>query len=199
MHPIDDYIGDFKPKGELEKDVYSLLHNHNHDHTFTHFKAVAAKAVELAQQCGGDAAKAETAAWLHDISAIIPNDKRIEVARALDIEVLPVEEQLPMIIHQKLSAAISRHSFGVTDEETLSGVGCHTTLKADASLTDKLVFVADKIAWDQEGTPPYIEELNKGLERSIDKAALAYLNYIYDHATILHPWAKEAREQLLGL
>ena len=199
MYPLDDYIGDFRPTGELEKDVYTLLHNHDHDHTFTHVKAVAAKALELAQHFGGDADKAETAAWLHDISAIIPNDKRIEVARALDIEVLSVEEQLPMIIHQKLSAAISRYSFGVTDEEILSGVGCHTTLKANASLTDKLVFVADKIAWDQEGTPPYIAELNAGLERSIDKAALAYLEYLFEHATVLHPWAKEAREQLLGL
>lgn len=201
-NPLEKYVGNFKASGELESDVKTLLLSHNHKHTYHHVKAVAAKAVELAERFGGDTAKSETAAWLHDISAIVPNHERIEASKALGLTVLPKEESFPMIIHQKLSVPISREVFGITNMEVLSAMGCHTTLKAKASLTDKIVFVADKIAWDQAGTPPYIEELEAGLERSIDAAALAYLDYLWrlrGQLRVVHPWVIEARNHLKGI
>ncbi len=97
---------------------------------------------------------------------------------------------------------IAKHAFAVPDGEVLSAIACHTTLKANASLTDKIVFVADKIAWDQTGTPPYLKEVLEGLDTSIDSAALAYLDYLWhlrDKLRVLHPWAVEARNYLLKL
>jgi hypothetical protein len=63
--------------------------------------------------------------------------------------------------------------FGVADEGILSAVGCHTTLRAGASPLDKVVFVADKIAWDQAGPPPFLADLQAGLDRSRDHGARA--------------------------
>lgn len=200
INPLDKYIGAFTTSGVLESDVKTLLLQHGHEHTYQHVKAVAKTATELASRFGGSAAKSETAAWLHDISAIVPKQERIQVARALGLEVLPEEEQFPMIIHQKLSVPISRGVFGVNDPDVLAAVECHTTLRAKASLTEKIVFVADKIAWDQSGTPPYVSKLNAGLEHSIDAAALAYLDYLWqrrDELRVLHPWAIEARSDLV--
>lgn len=201
-NPLSKYIGEFQPMGNVASDVRTLLLQQGHERTYLHVKGVAVKAVALAKQFGGDASKTEAAAWLHDISAIIPNQERIGVARALSLEVLPEEERFPMIIHQKLSATISRGIFGITDNEVLTAIACHTTLKADASLTDKIVFVADKIAWDQSGTPPYLSEIKVGLGQSIDAAALAYLDYLWgmrDSLRVLHPWAVEARLHLMGV
>ncbi|MEM7738393.1 MAG: bis(5'-nucleosyl)-tetraphosphatase (symmetrical) YqeK, partial [Deinococcota bacterium] len=193
--PLDNYIGHFKASGKLENDVKTLLLQHNHDHTYHHVKAVVEKAIELAHQFHGNVAKSATAAWLHDISAIIPHYERVDVAKALGLTVLPEEERFPMIIHQKLSVPISKQVFSVNDPAVLSAIECHTTLKAHASLTDKIVFVADKIAWDQAGTPPYINELQRGLEHSIDAAALAYLNYLWslrDQLRVVHPWVMQS-------
>ena len=80
------------------------------------------------------------------------------------------EKQFPMILHQKLSVVIAREIFHVTDPQVLSSIGCHTTLKAGASRLDKVVFLADKIAWDQDGDPAYLHEMRAALDQSLDAA-----------------------------
>src|SRR5690606_20739542 len=113
--------------------------------TAKHSKDVAEKARELADHFNADANKAEIAGWLHDISAVFPSSERANIARELGLEVLPEEDIFPMIIHQKLSVVLACELFGVADSEILNAIGCHTTLKRDANLLDKVVFVADKI------------------------------------------------------
>ncbi len=191
--------GDLELTGQLLKDVSRFLAQHGHAHTATHSARVAAQARGLAERFGVSASQAEAAGWLHDISAVIPNEKRVRVALDHGIEVLPEEELLPMIVHQKLSALLARDLFGVADADVLSAVGCHTTLKVDASPLDKVVFVADKIAWDQEGRPPYLTELVTALDGSLDEAAFVYLNYLWkrrDTLPVLHPWVVAAHRQL---
>lgn len=190
----------FTPTGNVRKDATNFLVQYGHAVTAGHCSSVANKAREIAKQFSADETKSEMAAWLHDISAVIPNDERILLARENGIKVLPEEEKLPMIIHQKLSRLIAREVFDVEDQEILSAIECHTTLKANASSLDKVVFVADKIAWDQEGKPPYIIQILQALEHSLDAAALVYLDYLWQQKEtlpVLHPWVVEARASLL--
>ncbi|MCY9590222.1 HDIG domain-containing protein [Paenibacillus chitinolyticus] len=185
--------------GDLKKDVYAFLTENGHRETAEHCMKVGEQARELAVRYGADPETAARSGYLHDISAVFPNDARISVSVQLGIEVLPEEESFPMIIHQKLSKAIARDLFGVEDPEILSAVECHTTLKKQASQMDKLLFTADKVAWDQIGTPPYLEELNRGLALSIDHAAFAYIRYLWsrkDTLRVVHPWLKEAYADL---
>lgn len=115
---------------------------------------------------------------------------------------LPEEEAFPMIIHQKLSVEIAREIFGVNEADVLSAIGCHTTLKAGASMLDKVIFMADKIAWEQPGTPPYLDAIQDALSVSLDAAALVYLDYLWDmrdRLRVVHPWFVAAREELLGV
>lgn len=185
--------------GHLPKDVPRFLAQWGHAHTAAHSAQVAAQAARLAERFGVSVPRAEAVGWLHDVSAVIPNEKRVRVALDHGIEVLPEEEKLPMIVHQKLAARLARDLFGVADADVLSAVGCHTTLKADASPLDKVVFVADKIAWDQEGRPPYLTELVTALDGSLDKAVFVYLDYLWtrrDTLPVLHPWVIAARRQL---
>lgn len=187
------------PSGKISEDVPKFLIHHGFPKTANHSRDVALKARELATRFNAAVDEAEVAGWLHDISAVFPSAERADIARELGVEVLPEEDTFPMIIHQKLSVVLARELFGVTDIETLSAIGCHTTLKKTASLLDKVVFVADKIAWDQPGTPPYLEELLAGLEKNIDHATFVYLDYLWQirgNLKVLHPWTAEAHSQL---
>jgi predicted HD superfamily hydrolase involved in NAD metabolism len=153
----------------------------------------------LAARFGVDEQRAETAGWLHDISAIFPISHRAYFARQLGLDVLPEEEAVPMILHQKLSIVVAREIFCITDEVVLRAIQCHTTLRAGASPLDKVVFVADKVAWDQSGTPPYLAGLLDALERSLDRAAFHYLDYLWqrrDTLPVVHPWLVQAYRQL---
>jgi HD superfamily phosphohydrolase YqeK len=67
---------------------------------------------------------------------------------------------------------IAAQVFGVTDAGVLGAIGCHTTLRASASALDMAVFVADKIAWDQPGDPPYRAAIRDAAERSLAAASL---------------------------
>ena len=100
-----------------------------------------------------------------------------------------------MLLHQKLSAVMAEQIFGIGDPSILHAVRCHTTLRARASLLDKVVFVADKIAWDQAGAPPYLDEITQALRRSLDDAVWCYLDTLWQQRATLaavHPWFVDA-------
>ncbi len=51
------------------------------------------------------------------------------------------------------------------DEEILNAISCHTTLRKHATKMDLVLFVADKIEWDHNGTPPYLVEVKKRIRK----------------------------------
>lgn len=200
MHPFLRPLSEtFVLSGNLEQDVVDFLTNNNLSHTARHSQQVAEQAYQLANRFGLNAEQAAAAGYLHDISAVYPNAKRVEAAQALELELLEEELRFPMIIHQKLSRPMAKDLFAIDDPDVLQAVECHTTLRADSSSLDRVLFVADKIAWDQEGTPPYIHEVMAGLEQSLEHAALAYLSFLWERRSqlkVLHPWAEAAYFQL---
>jgi predicted HD superfamily hydrolase involved in NAD metabolism len=185
--------------GDLRTDVETLLVRNGYSATAEHCIAVAAQAKQLAEQFGADPQRAQAAGWLHDVSAILPVPQRLIVARQWGLEILPAEETAPMLLHQRLSAVIAQDLFDIQDRGVLNAIGCHTTLKAHASRLDKVVFVADKLAWDQPGTPPYQRPLKQALTCSLDSAALCYLDYLWQQRETLaavHPWFVDAYHEL---
>lgn len=165
--------------GDLPQDVSTFLISNGFWKTAKHCREVAVEAREVALRVGANPDHAELAGWLHDVSVIYPVERRVEIAQKLGIALLPEEQQHPMLIHQKLSVAMSRDIFGVQETEILSAIGCHTTLRAQATLLDKVLFVSDKLAWDQDGVAPFHVEMYAALEKSIDHAAFVYLEYLW--------------------
>jgi len=202
MHPCLAALAEAVPRtGDIGADVTALLAYHGRADTIGHSMRVAAEAKRLALHWREEAASAETAGWLHDVSAIVPEEERIGLAEDLGLEVLPEERAFPMIMHQKLSAAIAQAVFGITDPAVLSAIGCHTTLKTGASPLDKIVFVADKMQWDQAGDAPYLKAITGAVERSLDQAVLAYLDYLWQQRAtlpVVHPWLVQAYHQTLN-
>ncbi len=181
--------------GIISHDATAFLAHHHCPHTIGHSARVAAAARQLAERFGADASAAEVAGWLHDISTVIPNHERIRYAEAWDIDVLPEERQVPMIVHQKLSAYIAQHLFQVTNPSTISAIGCHTTLRSGASRLDKIVFIADKLKWDGAGEPPYGVDLERALQGSIEEATDWFVSYLWQRRTsllVIHPWLAAA-------
>ncbi len=189
--------------GYVPQDVCTFLNRHSFPQTIRHSQHVAEEAGRLAFRYGADPRKASRAGWLHDVSVVFLNEQRVEVARALGLTLLREEERNPVFVHQKISRLMAQEIFLVNDEEILSAVGCHSTLKAGATLLDKVVFVADKLAWDQKGNPPYYPEMAEAIEKSIDKAALVYIQSLYErsdtYSICLHPWLVAAYHELTDI
>lgn len=196
---FEEVLIDFKFMDDLYTDSYNLLMENNRRIIAEHSREVARECKMLAKKFGINAADAEIAGFLHDISAIYPNDRRLEVARILGIEVLEEEKEFPLILHQKISQVMAQEIWNIKDELILDAIGCHTTLKANPSQLDLVLFVADKIKWDQKGIPPYINELQEGLNTSLEHGAYEYIKYLMDNKSnlkVIHPWLKNAYDYL---
>lgn len=160
-------IYSFTPTGKFENDIKAFLLKYSKEVTYKHSIRVANESRKIAVTYNVNEEKAAIAGYLHDISAIFPNEDRIVVAEQFGIEILQEEREFPMIIHQKLSKVIAKEIFKVEDEEILNAICCHTTLRKHATKMDLVLFVADKIEWDQNSTPQYLIEVKKGLEKSL--------------------------------
>ncbi len=192
-------IYSFTPTGKIENDIKSFLLKYNKELTYKHSIRVAKEVRKIASMYHVNEEKVAIAAYLHDISAIFPNEDRVAVAEQFGIEILQEEREFPMIIHQKLSRVIAKEIFKVKNEEILNAICCHTTLRKHATKMDLVLFVADKIEWDQKGTPPYLVEVKKGIEKSLEHAAFAYISFLWERKEtlkVIHPWLKDAYWQL---
>lgn len=191
MHPVlESLVPDINLSENLKEDVPVFLNFHGCANTAVHTRSVVEQTQLLAARFELDPASGDAAAWLHDISAVIPNEERLEVSQQLGLEILPQEAQLPLLLHQKISAVIAEDIFGIHDAEILDAIRCHTTLKSSPAPLEMLVFAADKLAWDQKGTPPYRPEMETALDHSLEAAVWVYQRYLWNSgkAKVIHPW-----------
>jgi predicted HD superfamily hydrolase involved in NAD metabolism len=189
------------PKLDSYDNCLKVLNEYNMKQTVDHVKKVASMAVRLASDFNEDLERAETAGILHDLGVVIPNDRRIWACEDLGIELCEEEKKFPMLIHQKLSAAMAHLFFGLNDSAILSAVSCHTTLKKNPAPLDMILFLADKISWDQEGEPPYLSIIEKGLEISLEQGAFNFINYLMKNErklAVVHPQLREAQTFFKG-
>lgn len=190
---------DFNFSGRVAQVVPAFLLHHGCENTALHVAAVAQAARSLALRFDVDPQAAEDGGWLHDISAAMPVSEYIQTARQLGLDVLAEEEAYPRILHQRLSAEMARQLFHVQDEDLLNAIRHHTTLRANASRLEMVVFTADKLAWDQPYQQPFLAELQAGLDLSLEAGTLAYLDDLWqrrDTLRCVHPWMVAAREWL---
>ena len=181
----------------LKNEIKQYLVSKNCEKTYYHCMEVGEYAYQLGEKYLTSPEKVSIAGYLHDISAIYPNNQRISVAQKYGIELNEAEMAFPMIIHQKISKSIAKMDFGIEDNEILSAIECHTTLKKNYSDIDLVLFVADKIKCDQEGKPPYLDGLLQALNCSLENAAYFYIDYILKHdIKVVHPWLWDAYNQL---
>ena len=173
--------------GNLTADVRALLDANGRPKTFEHALAVSEVNAGLASRFGLDAAKCRTAGLLHDISAVLTPTDMLAYAQAREFPLCEAELRYNFLLHQRISRIIAQEHFGVADDDILSPIECHTTLRVKPAPFDMALFITDKLAWDQEGTPPYYDIVRTALEVSLEKACLVYMDYMVESGRLLCP------------
>lgn len=194
-----DYIDGFTFTGNIFKDSFELLRFHNQEEVALHCLKVTEEARKIADRFGMNADDAELSGILHDIGRIIPEERMVEAAHQLNIEVLEEESIHSGSLHPKLSKVIANQVFNINNNAILSAIECHSTLKHNASKEDMLLLIADKVSWDSKYNQRFIDAVNRGLDKSLEHGAFAYIKYLYedrDNLTIMHPWLIDAYNYL---
>ena len=183
----------------LEENIIHNFTNNKDLQTLAHVLKVRDNALALARRYVIDYEQAKNAALLHDISNLIPQDKYIAIAEACDLEIFPAEREFPVLLHQRISRIVAVETFNILDKEVLNAINCHTTLRKSATPLDKLLFLADKLSWDDKDTPAYMPLVRKASEVSLDNGIKCYFeNLMLDKSSLKapHPWLLEAWEEI---
>lgn len=186
---LNDYACLVLPEktGDLHTDVKNLLEYNGKEKTYAHVAAVAEANAGIAARFGLNEALCRNAALLHDVSAVIAPKDMLEYAERKGLELCEAERRFPFLLHQRISRIVAEDYFGITDKTVLSAIECHTTLRPNASRQDMALFIADKIAWDQPGVPPFDAAVRAALEHSLEAACLEYMTYMTENGKILYP------------
>ena len=182
-----DYIMKPTITGNILYDTGALPEANGKEKTFRHVQAVAEVCRALAVRFGLDADKCFAAGLLHDISAVIRPADMLLYAEKHGMALCEAERKYPFLLHQRLSRSAAEDGFQIKDEDILSAIECHTTLKANADPYDMVLFIADKLAWDQDGTPPFYDAVSDALADSLEKACYVYMCYMMDSGKLLCP------------
>lgn len=172
--------------------------NNNKSDVLKHVEDVSDIAVKLAMVYNLDVYKIKLAALLHDISGIMTPQEMYDFAIMRGLEIDPAEEKYYALLHQRVSKIIAQEDFNITDSDILNAIECHTTLRKNASVYDKVIFIADKISWDHKGVPSCDDFLKSATIESLDEACYLYIKYQFDNNLLVmpHQWLIEAYEDL---
>ncbi len=144
---------------------------------YKHSISTEKTAVKLAKIHGGNVKKAAVTGLIHDCAKNIMDDPD-KFAKQYNLEqYLHLYEGYPAcVLHAPMGAHLATELFGVNDPEILSAISCHTTGKANMSLLDKIVFLADYTE-PTRMLNEAIEVVRKESERNLDKALYLALDY----------------------
>lgn len=139
-------------KGKLPKripeELYQSLGSTLRPGRYRHTIGVSLTAAAMAWQYGEgeqDAKRAELAGLLHDCAKYLTPEEMFRECDRYGIALSEVECQNPALIHGKLGSVYAKERYGVTDEEILSAISCHTTGKPDMTVLEKIIYIADYI------------------------------------------------------
>ena len=109
-----------------------------------HVKGTEEEAVRLAARWDVDTEQARRAAILHDCTKYLDMEDQLKLCRKYGILLDDLEQEAVKLLHAKTGAAVARDMFGVPDE-IYEAIFWHTTGKADMTLLEKIIYIADKI------------------------------------------------------
>lgn len=126
----------------IDKDkILNIVKQNTGKSRFEHTLRVADLAIKLAIHYGVDVDKAWLAAILHDLEKNISLEENDMLVKKYGLD----EKYLgnKNLSHSKLAAVVSRDKLGIDDEDILNAIAFHTTGRANMSMLEKIIFVAD--------------------------------------------------------
>lgn len=152
-----------------------LLESRLSHYRFVHSLNVSEKAVSLAKKYGADTQKALVAGLLHDIT----KEEDLEVQKDYIKRDNPNLDTLYLsksVYHQISGSAYCKYELSIDDEDILNAIRFHTTGRANMSLLEKIIYVADLTS--KERNYPDVDVVREKAEKDLDDAILYSIKFV---------------------
>ena len=165
---------------------------------YRHVLGCVDEAVRLARRWGADEAKARAAALLHDMTKELAPQAQLKMCAEFGIMPNNAEISSPGLLHGASSAVIARRDYGQPEDICLA-IKYHTTGRADMSLLEKVLFVADFIEPTRTFDHSEMTELAySDLDQAVFYGLCWVIKEVVDKKAILHKDTIEGYNFLLG-
>lgn len=158
---------------EIRKSLKKKLDPLRYEHTL----GVTYTCQALAMRYEYDLKKAELAGLLHDCAKRFDRETMLLKCQKREIPINDGELRDPFLLHAKLGAWYAQNKYGIEDEEILNAIACHTTGKANMTLLDKILYVADYIEPDRYKVRE-LPEMRKMAFLDLDQACLSIMESV---------------------
>ena len=162
------------PMEELEPIVISLLNPNRVKHVLGCRDA----AVALAKRWGANVTDAARAGLLHDITKAIDGPLQLTLCQAYGKLLDDFSKRYPRTLHALTGSMVAQRIFG-ENENVVSAIEFHTTGKANMTLLQKIIYVADYMEPNRDF--PGVERLRELAFTDIDAALKLGLEMTLDH------------------
>ena len=175
-HRLYDTRADWKnlPMDRLEQVVISLLKPSRVKHVL----GCRDTAVELAKRWGADVTDAARAGILHDVTKAIDGPLQLTLCAAYGKLLDDFSKRYPKTLHALTGSMVAKRIFG-ENEAVVSAIEFHTTGRADMTLLEKIIYVADYMEPNRDF--PGVERLRELAFTDLDAALKLGLEMTLEH------------------
>jgi len=162
------------PMERLEQVVVSLLNPNR----VRHVLGCRDTAVALAERWGANVTDAARAGILHDITKAIDGPLQLTLCDAYGKLLDDFSKRYPRTLHALTGSLVAQRIFG-ENPEVVSAIESHTTGKADMTLLEKIIYVADYMEPNRDF--PGVEKLRELAFSDLDGALKLGLEMTLEH------------------
>ena len=162
------------PMDELEKVVISLLKPSRVNHVL----GCRDTAVKLAKHWGADETDAARAGILHDVTKALDGPLQLTLCDEYGTILTDFGKKYPKTLHALTGALVAERIFG-ENEAVVRAIRHHTTGKANMSLLEKIIYVADYMEPNRDF--PGVERLRELAFSDLDGALKLGLEMTLEH------------------
>ncbi len=126
------------PMEQLEKLVIELIHPNRVNHVL----GCRDTAVKMARHWGADETDAARAGILHDITKALRGSLQLTLCSEYGIVLDDFSQRYPKTLHALTGSLVAERIFG-ENQAVVNAIRHHTTGKADMTLLEKIIYVAD--------------------------------------------------------
>lgn len=160
---------------------------------YEHTIGVEYTAAALAMRYGANVEDALLAGLLHDCAKCLSDKKLIALCEKHHLPITDTERELSFLLHGKAGAILAEKRYGVRNQEILNAIIYHTMGRAEMSLLEKIVFVADYIE-PGRNRAANLNKLRELAFQDIDMALLRVLEGTLEHLKS-NGWAIDPRTE----
>ncbi len=182
------------------EEYVKLIGNRLSEYRFHHSMCVADAAVKLAEKYGANIDDAYVAGVLHDVMKEASAEEQLKEIKKADIIMTDIELGNKKLYHQMSGAAFVKCELDFDNEDVINAIRYHTTGRANMSLLEKIIYLADYISDDR--TYDDVEKMREETEKSIKDGMLFAMRYtimdLAKNSKTIHPDTVNAYNEVVS-